>query len=70
MSTLAEPEVEEAALQWMEGLGWSVKHGPDIAPGTPDAERDSYDQVILERQLPEASSFTPYAGQLLEKFRF
>ena len=40
MTSFSESEVEEAALQWLEGLGWSVAHGPDISPGTPDAERD------------------------------
>ena len=54
MTSFHESEVEEAALQWLKDLGWSVKHGPDIAPDTPDAERDSYDQVILEQRLTDA----------------
>ena len=54
MTTFSESEVEEAALEWLEGLGWAVAHGPDIAPGTPDAERDDYDQVVLERRLTNA----------------
>ena len=54
MTSFSESEVEEVALKWLEGLGWSVKHGPDIAPGTPDAERDSYDQVVLKRRLNDA----------------
>ncbi len=28
----SESVVEEAALGWLEGLDWTVKHGPDIAP--------------------------------------
>ena len=51
MTTFTESEVEEAALEWLKGLGWTVAHGPDIAPGTSDAERDNYDQVVLERRL-------------------
>ena len=43
MTTFSESEVEQLALDWLAGLGWSVAHGPDIAPGTPDAERDGYD---------------------------
>ncbi|MCE2457901.1 MAG: hypothetical protein J4G14_08810 [Dehalococcoidia bacterium] len=45
MTTLSEADVEQAAL------GWSVAHGPGIAPDTPNAERDSYDQVFLEHRL-------------------
>ena len=51
MTSFHESEVEEAALAWLADLGWSVKHGPDIAPGAPDAERDNYDQVFLEHRL-------------------
>ena len=29
-----ESVVEDAALDWLESLGWTVAHGPDIAPGT------------------------------------
>ena len=54
MTTLTEAEVEQAALEWLEGLGWAVAHGPEIAPGTPDAERDDYDQAVLERRLTDA----------------
>ena len=50
----SESEVEDAALEWLDGQGWSVAHGPDIAPGTPDAERADYGQVVLERRLREA----------------
>ena len=31
MKTITESEVEEAALEWLAGLGWNVFHGPDIA---------------------------------------
>ena len=54
MTTLTEAEVEKVALEWLEGLGWAVAHGPEIAPGTPDAERDDYDQVVLEQRLTDA----------------
>ena len=51
MTTLTEADVESAALAWLSDLGWQVAHGPDIAPDTPNAERDDYGQVVLERRL-------------------
>ncbi len=54
MTTLTEADVEQAALAWLEGLGWQVAHGPDIAPDTPGAERSDYGQVVLERRLRDS----------------
>ncbi|MYB49350.1 MAG: type I restriction endonuclease subunit R [Dehalococcoidia bacterium] len=54
MTTITEAEVEQAALAWLAALGWSVEHGPDIAPDTPNAERADYGQVVLERRLRDA----------------
>ena len=28
----SESDVEDAIIDWLVGLGWSVAHGPDIAP--------------------------------------
>ena len=36
--TFTESTVEEAALAWLESIGWQVAHGPDIAPDMPAAE--------------------------------
>ena len=47
MTIITEAEVEQAALDWLKGLGWQVAHGPDIAPSTPNADRDDYGQVVL-----------------------
>ena len=33
MNKLTESHVEDAALDWLAGLGWFVVHGPEIAPG-------------------------------------
>ena len=33
MSTIYESDVEVAALGWIEGLGYEIRHGPDIAAG-------------------------------------
>jgi type I restriction enzyme R subunit len=46
-----ESVVEEAALDWLEALGYTIISGPDIAPETPEAERESWEQVILSRKL-------------------
>ncbi len=54
MTTLTEADVEQAALGWLASQGWRVAHGPDIAPGAPDAERDDYGEVVLERRLRDA----------------
>ena len=54
MTTFTEAVVEDAALAWLEDLGWQVAHGPEIAPDTPNAERVDYDQVVLERRLRDA----------------
>ena len=54
MTQFTESVVEEAALAWLESLGWAVAHGPDIAPDMPGAERDDYGQVVLEGRLRDA----------------
>ena len=54
MTTFTEADVEQAALDWLFALGWKVAHGPDIAPGTPNAERTDYGKVALERRVQDA----------------
>jgi type I restriction enzyme, R subunit len=54
MSRFSESVVEDAALAWLESLGYAVKHGPDIAPGELAAERGDYSQVVLEDRLRQA----------------
>ena len=55
-STFTESVVEEAALAWLEALGYAVLHGPDIAAGMPGAERSdpNYRDVVLERRVRDA----------------
>jgi len=50
----SESVVEEAALEWLGGLGYAVLFGPDIAPGEPRAERADYGQVVLVDRLRSA----------------
>ena len=52
--SFTESIVEEATLAWLEGLGYTILSGPEIAPGEPFAERERYGQVILERRLRQA----------------
>lgn len=52
--TFTESVVEQAALAWLESLGYAVLAGPEIAPGEPQAEREDYRQVVLERRLRQA----------------
>lgn len=52
--SLNESTVEEAALEWLEALGYSIGHGPHLASGEPAAERDSFAEVILIPRLRAA----------------
>src|SRR3989304_8174761 len=61
MTAFTESVVEGAALAWLESLGWTVKHGPDISPGgdtltlsLSQRERESYSEVVLEQRLRDA----------------
>lgn len=56
MTRFAESVVEDAALHWLEALGYEVLHGPDIAAGEPEAERTdpNYRDVLLEDRLRRA----------------
>ena len=50
----SESHVEDAALEWLSGLGFAVLHGPDISPDAPTPQRISYDQVLLTPRLGKA----------------
>jgi type I restriction enzyme R subunit len=54
MASITEDLLEETCLEWLAGLGWTVLHGPDLAPEMPDAERDDYRQVLLLGRLSAA----------------
>ena len=53
-NTIYESDIEEASLDWLAELGYTVLHGRDIDPEAPDAERSAYDKVILERRFRDA----------------
>src|SRR5581483_7243860 len=46
-----ESTVEQAALEIFVALGYTVLHGPNIAPGEMFAERRSYQDVVLLERL-------------------
>ena len=59
MTAVAAPRYDEnvaelALLEWLEALGWQIAHGPDLAPGEPAAERESYRDVVLRGRLRAA----------------
>ena len=54
MTNFTESVVEDAALAWLESLGYTIKHGPEIAPAELLAERTDYGQVVLAGRLHQA----------------
>ncbi len=53
-SGVSESTVEAVAIDWLASLGWTVLHGPDIAPDTRAAERADYGEVVLTNRLRSA----------------
>jgi hypothetical protein len=54
VTIFSESVVEQAALVWLEAIGWRVARGPDIAPDMPAAERRDYGEVVLAQRLRDA----------------
>ncbi len=55
-TSFSESVVEEAALEWFDGLGYTVLGGPEIAYGESGAERTDpeYRDMILEGRVRQA----------------
>ncbi len=51
MAKLTESVVEDAALEWLGGLGYEIEFGLVIAPGETAAERSDYKQIFLLDRL-------------------
>jgi type I restriction enzyme R subunit len=51
---LSESHVEDAALVWLQDLGYTTIFGPDIAPDMPGAERSGWSEVVLPNRLNKA----------------
>jgi type I restriction enzyme R subunit len=56
VSAFSESVVEDAALGWLQAIGWQIAHGPDIAPDALLAERANYGEVVLGARLRDAGS--------------
>ena len=58
---ITENAVEVAALAWFEGMGYTVLHGPDIAPDEPGYERLTFADVVLSgrRSFGSTPTFRP-----------
>ena len=55
MSNFSESVVEEAALAWLQGLGYAVLYGPAIADDEPAAERtDPHIRILSSSDSIEA----------------
>jgi type I restriction enzyme R subunit len=52
--TLNESIVEAAALGWFQELGYAVLSGPQLAPGEPTAERETFSDVVLVGRMRQA----------------
>lgn len=56
MTRLTEHKIENFAINLLERLGYQYVYAPDIAPDTEQAERSSYEEVLLLGRLKEAIS--------------
>lgn len=54
MQKFVESDLEQAALEWFEELGYESIFGPDIAPDGEFYERNGFDEVILSERLLES----------------
>ncbi|RKU26904.1 DEAD/DEAH box helicase [Candidatus Poribacteria bacterium] len=54
LDKIYESDIEETTLGWLTDLGYTVLHGPDISPDTPNAERSTYKEVVLINRLRDA----------------
>ncbi|MFH0801323.1 MAG: type I restriction endonuclease subunit R [bacterium] len=54
MKGFYESELEEALLGWLRELGYGYQFGPNLAPGEPKAERESFAESFLPERLRSA----------------
>ena len=54
MQKFVESDLEQAALEWFEELGYENVFGPDLAPDGDFSERKGFDEVILYDRLLES----------------
>jgi type I restriction enzyme R subunit len=54
MNLLTESVVEEATLDWLEGLGYTPLNASEIAPDSSNSERQTYADIVLINRLRSA----------------
>jgi len=54
MTNFTESTIEQAAIDWLKGLGYAYAFGPDLAFDGTTPERKNYEDVILFGRLREA----------------
>lgn len=54
MTTLNESHIEQTLIDLLTKQGYTYFYGPDIAPYSNNAQRESFDSIILENQLKES----------------
>jgi hypothetical protein len=62
-----ESDLEQAAIEWFQELGYSYAFGPDIEPGSEKPERENFSDVVLAGRLRAAiakiNSGIPFEAQ-------
>lgn len=56
MKPITEDKIESFAIETLQSLGWEYIHGLSIAPHAEQAERESFEQIILVGRLRKAVS--------------
>lgn len=51
MKPITEDKIETFAIEVLQAMGWEYMHGLAIAPGAEQAERDSFEQIVLVNRL-------------------
>lgn len=51
MKPITEDKIETFAIETLQSMGWEYVHGLSMAPGAEQAERESYEQIILIERL-------------------
>jgi type I restriction enzyme R subunit len=67
MKPITEDKIETFAIEVLQSLGWEYVHGLAIAPGAEQAERESFEQIVLVDRLRKSVSVLnpniPYDAQ-------
>ncbi len=69
MTTFNESVVEDAALEYLQDLGYSTRFGPNIAPDGPDPERQSFREIYLwDRLITTGLKLNPtLSGEMVDE---